>query len=783
MTEIPAELAAVIKSGDLRQLKVFCTFYRNKWDAEQNVFKLEETPLDITEQVVKWGTLSTKLDVGEISEFTASNMTLTLSDPHNHFVEETPESYFPAGYQIYGSRVDISCGTETDKTPLFSGVIKTLPNYTPEKYQLSLTLVSPLELLNDVEAKEYSDKVVGEVLTLDHKEDDNQPVYKTANLGVGGFNAVYANGVKLYEGVDYEVSNVNEANSVAFVQITKADFYSANITADYYCWKRNKSIENILNELLQVAGYQVEDMDISSVSFNSQIRSEKNLSALASLGFIGKNGNYIEDAGNHFFWGTVVDNNFNQPNARTSIFPNRFIINLSFGGNHIDYSDCSYVFGDLNSNLTHNGWYNLQDSVVSGLCLYKESTRIFAYWRLNGQTVRSYEFSTRNYSVSVEKNGNNYSVTINGITVSQELDFEMPTNKKNEGVVFDWRSTLSSFSLTALDNNGSVIAVLDKPALLLMPQTDNSSAVVWSDFKADFSNKDIQYTTLYRISNDNVNWGNWIEFDSANGISVNSVYIQFLTNIVTHPPNASTDIDYPRCYFLSDAITLNFIDLSGQTVLDVIKDLALISGYEFGIDRNNVFFFRPRTTSTTPVYILDEKELVKIDTVQRDVKELATKITLNFAAIPLEFYANTGDRPTAVDRYGVINRDIDKPQIINYDNPELAQAIGPQLLAIYSALSNTITCTGKFNLSLELGDVVNLQREMPLTVPPNYADYTKYERLNTFYRACKITGLNYDFAKRQIKYTLRDVSNKNNAPEKEFYEYQTIFPTPLDYKE
>ena len=230
-------------------------------------------------------------------------------------------------------------------------------------------------------------------------------------------------------------------------------------------------------------------------------------------------------------------------------------------------------------------------------------------------------------------------------------------------------------------------------------------------------------------------------------------------------------------------MVIDFINLDGQTVLDVIKDLALITGYEFGIDRKGIFFFRPRQTSSQPIATLDKFELVKIDTVTRNFNELATKLTLTFAVAPLEFYANTGARPTPVDKYGIIEKEIDKPQLINYDNPELAQAIGPQLLAIYSALSNTITCTGKLNLALELGDIVNLKREMPLTINPEASDYTKYEGLNTFYRACKITGLNYDFTKRQIKYTLRDVSNDNNAPVRDYYEYQTIFPTPLDYKE
>lgn len=217
--------------------------------------------------------------------------------------------------------------------------------------------------------------------------------------------------------------------------------------------------------------------------------------------------------------------------------------------------------------------------------------------------------------------------------------------------------------------------------------------------------------------------------------------------------------------------------------MQAIEDFALISSYEFGLDRFGDFFFRPRLISNTPIAVLDGKQLVKIGNVQKKMSNFFTKLVLTFGKIPLEFYADQGDKPNSIDRYGVLTKEIDKPQIVNYDNPELAKAIGPQLLEVYSSLKNQISATAKLNLSFDLGDVVNFQRELSLTVNPAFSDYTKYENLNTFYRACKIIGLTYDFSKWQVKYTLQDVSSKNTKPLRDFYQYQTIFPTPLDYKE
>ena len=71
---------------------------------------------------------------------------------------------------------------------------------------------------------------------------------------------------------------------------------------------------------------------------------------------------------------------------------------------------------------------------------------------------------------------------------------------------------------------------------------------------------------------------------------------------------------------------------------------------------------------------------------------------------------------------------------------------------------------------------------MNLITPEEYTDYSKYEDLNTYYRACKITGLNYNFSKKQITYTLRDVSNKNTEPMYELEQFVYELPIKLGVK-
>ena len=190
MITLPTQLANFMKGKDLAGLKPFALLYRNKWDSVNNKFALEDTPIDISALIAKPNTLSMTLDVNEVAQYNANNVTLTLEDTKNYFVEGTPNSYFPEGYQVYGSRVILYYGLDsTNRTPLFTGVIKELPAHKPDKYQVDLKLVSPLEMLKDIEAKDFSDKVTGEVLTLDHTGDNNEEFYLTAQKGVGSNTA------------------------------------------------------------------------------------------------------------------------------------------------------------------------------------------------------------------------------------------------------------------------------------------------------------------------------------------------------------------------------------------------------------------------------------------------------------------------------------------------------------------------------------------------------------------------------------------------------------------
>lgn len=809
MMTLPEPLNNFMQGQKLDSLKPFALLFRNKWDSVNNKFALEDTPIDISDLIAKPNTLSMTLDVNEVAQYNANNVTLTLRDTKNYFVEGTPNSYFPEGYQIYGSRVVLYYGTDgVNRTPLFTGVIKELPTHKPENYQVDVKLVSPLAMLKDIEAKDFSNKVTGETLTYLEDDDDGHKIYQTTGTGVGGFDAVYADGNKLFEGVDYETDQLNALGLPAKVTIINSDYYAATITADYYTWKTGLTVEQIVSGLVGLAGYDSGTEDITPVSWNTAVRNPPiDTPMFAGIGYY-----QTGERQYTFNWRPTRNNDwtFTTAGACTNKLPDNWDYSfISQINNEAGYSNPSLgvtiisIGNRYNSNvipgsevgiLYNLGVVGVSDGVSIRILYFKDGSgffptvlirKILVHKITNGTPTLLADYNIAGSvtastittgQITVSRRGNILTVYKDGVqlastTATDQMNYLFQGEHRPVGSSGDVKDFwVYNQTWNIYDTNQRLyVGSITNPCFIsdICDKTVNGER--WGAVSATLNGEARSFLDVY-FSDDMNTWTGPLSYDLDIITSRGERYLYYVLGIKSGP-QTSFSLENPTTFFYATDLVLSFVNLTSLTVLEALQDVALISGYEFGVNRKGVFFFRPRVASTTPTYVLDHSEIVKVDTVKKNLSDFFTKLTLTFAQVPLEFYANTGERPTPVDRYGIINKEIDKPNIVNYDNPELAQAIGPQLLEVYSALPNVIQVTGKLNLALELGDIVSLRRNMNLITPEEYTDYSKYEDLNTYYRACKITGLNYNFSKKQITYTLRDVSNKNTEPQYEFNEY------------
>lgn len=746
----------------------------------------------------QWTSVGSKNVSGLFGDMTIGNR-ITLSDRYflgsidlnNTYIKADGQMWFNGAAFFYNPSV----------TPLFTGVIKEPPTHKPEKYQLDLKLISPLEMLKDIEAKDFSNKVTGEVLTYIQDDDDGHKIYNTTGVGVGGFEGVYANSVKLFEGVDFETDQLNELNKVAVVTIINPDYYTATITANYYCWKTDLTVEQIVAGLVALGGYTNATEDIRQVVWQNAVRNQP----IDSTFFAGIG--YYESAEHEYTFNWRPTRNSSWSNTTSGSCKNTLPTNW-------DYSFVSQVNNEGGTNTTNTGVtiISLGDSYNGNTIPYSEigisttSYNLGVVGVTNGISVRivwakgntlggtvyrirrvlihqitngsytlltSYDIASNSTTITtgqlkISRRGNTVTVYKDGTqiastTISTSMDYHFQGEYRvgHTADVKDFWAYNQSWDI--YDNNLRLyVGNITRPCFISGICDKTAAGDAWGEISATLTGNGSYFLNAY-FSSDLTTWTGPEAYNLNTVISRNERYLYYVLGVSSNP-NAGFRINDPTTYYLASTLLLKLVNLSGLTVLEALQDFALISGYEFGVDRNGIFFFRPRVSSTTPVLDLGHDEVVKVDTVKKNLSDFFTKLTLTFSQVPLEFYANSGIRPNPIDKYGVINKEIDKPDIVNYDNPELAQAIGPQLLDVYSAMPNVIQAVGKLNLALELGDIINLKRNYNLVEPESAQDYLKYITQGTYYRACKITGMNYNFAKRQITYTLRDVSNENNIP-------------------
>jgi hypothetical protein len=676
-----------------------------------------------------------------------------------------------------------------------------MPTFRPEDYQVDIRVISQLELFKNKEAKEFSNSVSKELLA------GTWPNYTTANIGVGNIIKLYAgttadNATELVLGTDYKLDGLNNftTNGQAKIEITNEALQGKNFYADYYFWKSNLKIKDIVDGLLDIMQWPQNKRQVENVIFNTEVPSEiSSASPELALGY------YLQQDGNKnnfiFNWHPTRDgvyNNYyanrnNEDTYRQSVYPQNFEINFALRVDDIQQGfisgfHCAFALGNTqhSTQIVANGFYIVGIRVFSldiGSGIRFELRKITngsysTLWKgPNRLPVKSVETNFKIRKVGSEWNvyaGNTLIGTWTA-NVLVNIDALFCTTRQALSIL-DYR-------VQVLDSEGNATSPQISMPSIYSGQLDKGEGTsVWGAFSAVLENSAAQYNLSYAVSSDGTSYSDFAPIDLGVNVNAEQRYLKFLFSLVGSPQNYS-NINSVKYYFLSSEFLINFINLDGKTILEAIEDLALISGYEFGIDRNNFFFFRQRISSTTPLKTLTDNEIVKVATAAKNLNNLFTKIKVDFGGTPIEAYAESDIRPTMLDKYGIRTKEIDKPQLLNYDNPELAAVIAPQLLEIFGSLKNQISATAVLDLELDLGDIVSLQRNSPLVVEKGATDKKKYDLTQTFYKACKILGIVYNFAKRQMTYTLLDVSNSNTEPQYDFNEFKYLDPIEFGVRE
>lgn len=762
MITLPAEIAAAVKSRNFSRLRLKLELFRNAWDASAQKYAPETSGRDISALLKKANKLKWKYDSDSIAKYEPDNVTLELYNKKGIFFEGKADSIFDGqNYLLYGSKIVVSLlliSNPAVSVPMFTGYVSDSYSFKTDEQTVSLPLNTGWSLLENISAEGYSDPQGPEELTKD-PEDEAGLTFRTSRVLVGGFTEVrygadWDTSRVLSEEQDYDVSDLSNTEATGSVELKFIPSPDEKVLAKYFTWKQNKTLNDLLQGVVSLAGLPA--AEVAPLYWSFDVWMEKVFEEAEKIYACYKtaDGRWTFNA-----WpdgqssGTI-----NAP--RRGDWSKSFYRKTDFSRNKKIRIDGKISYGISEEIDSWVGGYSLHDDSGNGLTIAARAS--------DGYAEKTY-VQVMGYNTIYS--GRAYNFPVRDIPFFVEIDFE---NNKIRWTGMDWRDlwfTPQRESM-AVYNVGTMFTCNLQYTVNDTPLTDEETALgTLRTAPLDFgetpktnhlltpvlSGQNVTVTPLE--SADNINYTALPE--QVNG-QIYGGSLRYKKLLIT-PQQFGTQVIKIAVESGVNDTTIPYVDLSGVTVAEVLTDLANIFFYEAGFKNDGTFFMRPRQGAGLPVKDLADTDVVKSSKLGPGIADLYTAVKVELGDNVAIYKYSDGKRPGLMDKYGLRTQKLDLPGWLEGADWITLRQLGRPFLERISSPQKNIEVNAVLDPALELGDCIRLLHNTP-GLPDIYADWYKFDNFPGYFLNMIIDGITFDFAKFQMTLNLRDVSNGNTEP-------------------
>ena len=807
-----------------------------KWSGTAYTY---DTEIDITDDVVEISALKWKLDSDGYNEWTFSNVSLELKNNKNQYKAGNTLGYFGTDKVIFKSKIRIKAGVllpddSEDLTYLFTGFIKTEPTYNTDDKTVTISLSSHLSLFQDANAENISTTVTDELLGSDSGTE-----FTTANNGVGIISELKkgttaggaAAATILNPSTDYTTSDLSKKDIPAKITLKNALIAGQSLWVTYKYWYQDKTLEWIVAELCTEAG--ITSTSISPAIFENDAQSIYTQSTAAqfdagtdsdtdhtsgdvyiSKTFMSSENEIspswtVDETPTNGTWvyphttpsgiaitGTLTLNGWAsahtaQPNAtgtwavrcnasNASFFDFHFISSTGNRTNSNGYMIRATTSGGTAPTITL-GLYTVTNGTASLLqskYFYIPTSGYFYEYRVSRNSDYEFHIVAAGYTGGGERL--NFDLGSFGVhathTTSQYLIVAREcVNETPGGTYYGFTANEIRYDDKIMTGYGDYYP----DAYYLSETIDGTASLThWGNIATEESKPVGTSTYIYIRSKAAIGdaWGDWELMPVAGNIATTNRYVQFKwqayadTSQVFSPLLASWTV-----YWYTDAITIPLVNMSGKNCLSILEDLAEMVSYEIGFDGSDIFFFRPRTSTISPVEILDKDKIISLETITDGSDRLYNTVRVTFGDYEkISDSVSEGETsPTTLEQFGVVELSISNSNLLPSENVNLAYAVAPTVYKYTNGLRRRATLSLKFLMALELGDSVKINYEESTIlrlwkwgdtfVQYGNADYIWYNSayasglLSLYDVDMRVEGIEFDLEKWQMKLNLVEV--------------------------
>ena len=729
--------------------------YRKVWNDEQKKYIFGDG-FDLTPFVIQSGEIKWKLDNEGYGIWNNAGMAITISARAGIFEEKQNNL-------LYGARIDVYGGiADEEYTKIFRGFIMREPSYNQEAREYIVNLSGELACLSSYGALDLS-VVKNNVLIASRAgqseaaEDENyfsfelpdKAVGAVLEARIGSIDGGFEGASVLKEVNEYEVSSLNSPKYPAKITLLNALPAGCGLWVSYRVWHTNKTIEWILEKTLELCGdpeREIEELNYEGTieAFFNQPSDADFLQgthdyALVNSSSVTLPSTFLKDA--NFDW--IIVSSGNLPFEHLT--PN----SVGIGDGILDYPgivaapceqaygtwevECSTLRNEVITQYYYYLWEGAEPLIGQGYCFqhskYDSFRLFFAFFKVSNSGTEQMGM------VWMDRDNQTYRVRYRicrypdgsiRFMVKPLTPVEGPW--KDFGIVCtDNEYQVCNYQAIILSNYGNNHFY----SIKLSPQAATGSGDVapyanyyspiidgggrlknWKSFTAsdELNGGSSSYYTRSR-DEETSPWSDWKSITSGSAIEESGRYLQL--RWLGQSDAAQTTVPklkYWQAEWDADGVSIAMLNTSSLTCLDIVQELARLSGYQIGFDSEGKFFFKSRPSLTTPCLKLGKSEIIKVESVSGGLDKLYNRVSVNFgnySCVVDDFTLNKA-RPNLIDKYGLKELALSSGSLLPAQNANLARACAPGIFTEVSKIKKRAAVLCRFLPQIELGDVVEV---------------------------------------------------------------------------
>ncbi|MBQ4493432.1 MAG: hypothetical protein II972_02375 [Elusimicrobiaceae bacterium] len=780
MKQISSSLTQALNSQTPKYYKKIL-LYKRVWNSATSEYEFEP-PIDISKHLIEISPIKWKLDTEAYSTWSCANTSLVLNNLDKKFTPGAQNSYFAEEENFFGSKVEVFGGANTSEGKedilIFRGFILNTPQEYPEDKTISLTLKGELEKLSSFSAEQISNLTKNELLG----QNEGQEFY-TINSGVGVILEVkqgssLANTQTLQPSLDYQVSSLNNLNQGAKIKLKNTLAEGQSLWCSYIYWWQNKPLSWLAGQIAQISNSQ--NTDIDDVSFDHAIINtfeqptfttfeEGTLENVEiSSNTVQLKNNFLKDA--EFAW-TILEkpSNVSFTFTPTSAWLSSGLLSSpataytpsaqAYGTWQIDAS-CNWSETENQLNFFISSTNNYRNT--NGYCLthFKYGNNmVFGLYKVNNGTLvglhaASYSLGSNitkiKYRLSRDENGNFYLwlkalepsasswhylglvATDNTYTQSSYLVLKM-VNNGYQGIE---NVSLSPQAATGTGN-------LAPKGTYLSPVIDGGEYLInWDVFNINQTLNLGSAKTFWRAKDTlEDSWTEWAEITSSQTPATQKRYLQLKWSATSNAEQTSSPVlnNWSLVYY-TNSVNIALVNTYQKNCLEIMQDLALLSGFIIGYKTDGTFLFKKRTYPE-PSLTLTKGEIINIEYQNSGIDKLFNRVCVNFGTYQ-EVKDNSLEnltRPNLIDKYGLKELKISAGTLLPPENANLALAAVSAIYEQVCQVKKRAVINTKFLPQIELGDTLLI----------DYANYLETEM--------SVEGLEFDLENWTLRLDLKEI--------------------------